>query len=215
MPIWCPKGIYIKFMLEGKWRIDKLYDYTDSKGIPSNHSYGFNYGALIGRIELDKKFERQFVVTDEGEIFVKKESPLFLRQNLPKNLKMSPKGKLDVSIYDGIYMSIDKINNKLGRIETGTIDDDNNEKKEQIKINEIINNQQINIPSKLSTHTNIEIETKEFEKKIRRHFNNLRMNPTMFYKKYLKLNSKLIYTEKYLKKKLKVLQRNNLVENQT
>ena len=55
MPIWCPKGVYIKFRVEGKWRIDKLYDYTDSKGISSNHSSGFNYGALIGRIGLDKK----------------------------------------------------------------------------------------------------------------------------------------------------------------
>jgi hypothetical protein len=43
MPIWCPKNEYIKFKVEGKWRIDKLYDYTDSKGIPSNHSKGFKY----------------------------------------------------------------------------------------------------------------------------------------------------------------------------
>ena len=74
MPIWCPKDVYIKFRVEGKWRIDKLYDYTDSKGIPSNHCAGFNYGALVGRIGLGEKF----VVADEVAILVKKEGPLFL-----------------------------------------------------------------------------------------------------------------------------------------
>ena len=33
MPIWCPKDVYIKFRVEGKWRIDKQYDYTDSKDL--------------------------------------------------------------------------------------------------------------------------------------------------------------------------------------
>ena len=80
MPIWCPKDVYIKFRVEGKWRIDKQYDYTDSKGMPSSHSAGFNYGALVGRIGLGKKF----MVTDEGAILSEKEGPLFLRQNLPK-----------------------------------------------------------------------------------------------------------------------------------
>ena len=118
MPIWCHKGIYLKFRVEGKWRIDKLYDYTDSKGIPSNHSSGFNYGALIGRIGLEKESEKEneknlkkgkdqkkgkdlkkgtnlindkeFVVVDEGAILVKEDGPLFLRQNLPKKLKIEP-----------------------------------------------------------------------------------------------------------------------------
>ena len=214
MPIWCPKGVYIKFRVEGKWRLDNLYDYTDSKGIPSNHSSGFNYGALIGRIGLDKKIDKQFIVTDEGTFLVKKGGPLFLRQNLPKNMKISPEGNLDVSIYDGVYMTIDEINNKLGWIETATIEVDENEKKEQIKTNEKVNNEKIS-SSKKGNQTSIEIEAKELEKKVRTHFNNLRMNPSLFYEKYLKLNSKYFYTEEYLKKKLKIIQRNNLVSNQT
>ena len=55
MPIWCPKNVYIKFRVEGKWRIDKQYDYTDSKGLKSNHSKNFNYGALIVRIGKKKQ----------------------------------------------------------------------------------------------------------------------------------------------------------------
>ena len=50
MPIWCPKNVYIKFKVEGKWRIDKNYEYTDSKGLKAYSSKGYNYGALIGRI---------------------------------------------------------------------------------------------------------------------------------------------------------------------
>lgn len=41
------------------------------------------------------------------------------------------------------------------------------------------------------------------------------MNPSLFYEKYLKLNTKCFYTEEYLKKKLKIIQRNNLADNQT
>ena len=38
MPIWCPKDAYIKFKVKGEWRIDKLYQYTTSKGLPSNNT---------------------------------------------------------------------------------------------------------------------------------------------------------------------------------
>ena len=203
MPIWCPKGIYIKFRVEGKWRIDKLYDYTDSKGMPSNHCHGFNYGALVGRIGLDKKF----VVEDEGTFLVKKEGPLYLRQNLPKNMKISPEGTLDVSVYDGIYMSIDEINKKLGWIENGTVDANNNGENSEKTNSEKKSN---GSPKKKSN----ELEEKELEKKLRTHFNNLRMNPSLFFEKYLNFNTNLFFTEKYLKNK-KLLQKNNLVENET
>jgi len=46
----------------------------------STHYGGFNYGALIGKIG----FGDIFVVADKGTILVKKEGPLFLRQNLPR-----------------------------------------------------------------------------------------------------------------------------------
>ena len=45
----------------------------------------------------------------------------------------------------------------------------------------------------------MEIE-KDFEKNLRTHFNNLRMNPTMYYEKYISINSSLIKTKEYLGK---------------
>ena len=127
MPIWCPKDVYIKFRVEGKWRIDKQYDYTDSKGMPSSHSAGFNYGALVGRIGLGKKF----MVTDEGAILSEKEGPLFLRQNLPKKMQLEPEGKLEVTVYDGEYKEIEEINNLIGWKENGTIEQNNNGNKKE------------------------------------------------------------------------------------
>ena len=228
MPIWCHKGIYLKFRVEGKWRIDKLYDYTDSKGIPSNHSSGFNYGALIGRIGLEKESEKEnekdlkkgkdqkkgkdlkkgtnlindkeFVVVDEGAILVKEDGPLFLRQNLPKKLKIEPEGKLIVTVYDGEYMKIDEINQKIGWFENGPIDTKdkaNNNSNQKSDKNSNNSNQKSEKSSNIKQ--NMEIE-KDFEKNLRTHFNNLRMNPTMYYEKYISINSSLIKTKEYLGK---------------
>ena len=224
LPIWCPKDVYIKFRVEGKWRIDKLYDYTDSKGIPSNHSAGFNYGALIGRIGLGKKF----VVVDEGTILAVKEGPLFLRQNLPKKMKVEPEGKLEVSIYDGIYMSINEINNRIGWIENGTVDNNNdninnNKNNESNENNEIMSEKNINNNCNISqslkslnsnsTKKNMDFDEKELEKKLRAQFNNLRMNPYMFYEKFVTFNTNLMLTKQYLEK-LKKEQVNSLHENE-
>ena len=192
MPIWCPENVYIKFRVEGKWRIDKIYEYTDSKGIPSNHSSGFNYGALIGRIGLGKKF----VVVNESCLLVKEEGPLFLKQNLPKNLKIEPEGKLEINIYDADFMEIKDINEKIGWKETGTIDHSNenantknNDDKKLINSNNIKN-------------VKLEMEEKELEKNLRKQLNNLRMNPTMFYEKYI--DKKLVETKEFLIKNEKV-----------
>ena len=190
MPIWCPENVYIKFRVEGKWRIDKIYEYTDSKGMPSNHSSGFNYGALIGRIGLGEKF----VVVDETAILVKKEGPLFLRQNLPKNMKIEPEGKLEISVYDGIYMRIEEINEKIGWKEHGAIDNNNENQN-----NEKNNIDKKSMKSSYSTKI-IDMEEKELEKNLRKQLNNLRMNPTLFYEKYINFNTNLIKTKKYLDK---------------
>ena len=190
MPIWCPENVYIKFRVEGKWRIDKIYEYTDSKGMPSNHSSGFNYGALIGRIGLGEKF----VVVDETAILVKKEGPLFLRQNLPKNMKIEPEGKLEISVYDGIYMKIEEINEKIGWKEHGAIDNSNENQN-----NEKNNIDKKSMKSSYSTKI-IDMEEKELEKNLRKQLNNLRMNPTLFYEKYINFNTNLIKTKKYLDK---------------
>ena len=199
MPIWCPKDVYIKFRVEGKWRIDKQYDYTDSKGMPSSHSAGFNYGALVGRIGLGKKF----MVTDEGAILSEKEGPLFLRQNLPKKMQLEPEGKLEVTVYDGEYKEIEEINNLIGWKENGSIEHNNNG-----------NNKERNNTNKKKSNNDLEKENKDLEKKLRNYFNNLRMNPSMFYEKYISFNQSLIWTKKYLDK-TQGQDKNPLAENET
>ena len=203
MPIWCPKNVYIKFRVEGKWRIDKQYDYTDSKGLKSNHSKNFNYGALIGRIgkknndELSEKEKEKktranslynqdnFLVANEAAFFVKEEGPLFLRPNLPKNMKINPEGKLEVFVYDGDYMSIPDINEKIGWLENATIV---GEKSERSKTKS---------PNKNKTNI-IELNEKEIENALIKNINNLRMNPSMYYEKYISFNTNYLWTKEYL-----------------
>ena len=203
MPIWCPKNVYMKFRVEGKWRIDKQYDYTDSKGLKSNHSKNFNYGALIGRIgkknndELSKKEKEKktranslynqdnFLVANEAAFFVKEEGPLFLRPNLPKNMKIKPEGKLEVFVYDGDYMSIPDINEKIGWLENATIV---GEKSERSKTKSS-NKNKANI---------IELNEKEIENALIKNINNLRMNPSMYYEKYISFNTNYLWTKEYL-----------------
>ena len=203
MPIWCPKNVYIKFRVEGKWRIDKQYDYTDSKGLKSNHSKNFNYGALIGRIgkknndELSEKEKEKktranslynqdnFLVANEAAFFVKEEGPLFLRPNLPKNMKINPEGKLEVFVYDGDYMSIPDINEKIGWLENATIV---GEKSERSKTKS---------PNKKKANI-IELNEKEIENALIKNINNLRMNPSMYYEKYISFNTNYLWTKEYL-----------------
>ena len=217
MPIWCPKGIYLKFKVDGKWRIDKLHEYTNSRGIPSNQSSGFNYGALIGRIGKGDLF----VVVDQGTVFVKEEGPLFLRQNLPKKVLVEPEGKLEVSVFDGIYTDVREINERIGWIENGTIDY-NNDENENIENSNIYNNNELldiynsrnnnilnfsvkntsinnSIKNSVNGNTSKNI-LKTLEKKLRTNLNNLRMNPNMYYEKFINFNKSLIMTKKYLDK---------------
>ena len=200
MPIWCPKNTYIKFRVEGKWRIDKLYEYTDSKGIPSNHSKGFNYGALIGRIGNGNKF----LVEDEKTFFVNEEGPLYLKQNLPKRMEIEPEGKIDVYVYDADYLSIDEINNRIGWLENGTNENDEDTN------NENTNNSNKNPKDKNNIKKK---EEKEYEKILRKNFNNIRMNPSMFIKNYSNYNTNLFKTKKFLEK-LKDVQLTSLENNE-
>ena len=216
MPIWCPKNVYIKFLVEGKWRIDKKYEYTDSKGLKSNNSKGFNYGALIGRIgkkinnktdenEKEKEKEKKkvntfvrdntFVIANEFTYLVKEEGPLFLRANLPKKMKIEPEGKLEVSIYDADYMDISEINEKIGWIENDinliNNNEDNNNNNENNKKS----------PNKNKGNISKEPNDKEIENNIRNNINNLRMNPSMYYEKYISFNANYLWTKEYLEKK--------------
>ena len=187
MPIWCPKNAFIKFKVKGKWRIDKLYPYTDSKGLPSNNKGGFGYGALIGRIGKGEKF----IVSDEKAIFVEEEGPLYMKQILPKNMKVEPEGSLEVFVYDGEYMDINEINEKIGWIENNDENEDENNQ------NDIFDDNSI----RMKKDDNIK---KDFENKIRNEMNNLRMNSMLFYEHFInKTNNKknnLTQSRKYLEK---------------
>lgn len=183
MPIWCNKNTYIKFKVEGKWKIGKLYEFTDSRGMPSNQSSGFNYGALIGRVGLEEKKFITFVIGNDSCILIKEEGPLFLRRHLPKKLKIEPEGKLEISVYDGEYMKYEEINKKIGWKENGEIEE---------------NFENENNVEKNNNKKNAAVEEKELEKNIFKQLNNLRMNPTKFYEKYI--NTKLLDTKEFLTK---------------
>ena len=182
MPIWCPKNSYIKFQVKGKWRIGKLFPYTDSKGLPSsNNTGGFGYGALVGRIGNGDKF----VVADDKAVMAKEGGALYLKQLLPKNMEIDPEGSLEVNVFDGEYMNYEEINKKIGWIENNTINVDEN-------------NQEENNGKKLSKKEIEEKEKTEFETKIRNEFNNLRMNPLLSYDQYISKTRNLTQTRKYL-----------------
>ena len=225
MPIWCPKDVFIKFKVEGKWRIDKLHEYTNSRGIPSNQTSGFNYGALVGRVGLGELF----VVVDQGTYLVKEEGPLFLRQNLPKKVKVHPEGKLEITVFDGIYMDIKEINDRIGWKENGPIDNisqnenieskrsNNNESDILVykSNNSLASNRSGNkskSKSKGKNNSNKKSNVKDLEKKLRIYLNNLRMNPSMYYEKYVGFNKKLIKTKEYLDK-INQNQNESLIEN--
>ena len=183
MPIWCPKGSYIKFYVKGKWRIDRLYPLTDSRGLPTNNKGGLGYGALMGRIGNGEKF----VVSDDKAVIVKEEGPLYMKQILPKYLKVNPEGSIEVKVYDGEYMEIEEINKRIGWTENNKINNDENNKEEK-KDNEI------------SKKEKEKKDKKDFENKIRNEYNNLRMNPLIFYEQYISKTRNMNQTKKYLEK---------------
>jgi len=101
-------------------------------------------------------------------------------------MKIEPEGKLEVEVYDGEFMEIKDINNKIEWKEQGTI--------EQILEDENNNNN-----NKSNKNKNMK-ENKEFEKKLRNHFNNLRVNKSLYYEKYISFNPSLKTLKKILDK---------------
>ena len=101
-------------------------------------------------------------------------------------MKIEPEGKLEVEVYDGEFMEIKDINNKIEWKEQGTI--------EQILEDENNNNN-----NKSNKNKNMK-ENKEFEKKLRNHFNNLRTNKSLYYEKYISFNPSLKTLKKILDK---------------
>ena len=118
-------------------------------------------------------------------------------------MKIEPEGKLEIEVYDGEYMDIKEINDRIGWKENETIEQIDNDKSNKNKEEE--NNSKI---------SNSEKENKEFEKKLKNYFNNLRMNPNLFYEKYISFNQSLIWTKKYLDK-TQSQDKNPLAENET
>jgi hypothetical protein len=117
IPIWFKKNEFIKFTTSGKWRIDKTYDFTDTKGMPTPNTLDFNYGACIARIGSSSPF---VILPNEFTYITKNEGPLYLRMNLPRKLKLSPEGKIEMNIYDGEVLPIEEIYERIGWKENNT-----------------------------------------------------------------------------------------------
>ena len=109
IPIWFEQDKYIKFKAEGKYRINENSAYHDSLGMPSTKK--FNYGAVIARIGSGEPF---VLPSKEFIYLTKTDGPLYLKINLPKNMKIKPEGKLKINVYDGKLMTRKEIYDKIG-----------------------------------------------------------------------------------------------------
>ena len=109
IPIWFEKDKFIRFKAEGKYRISENTEFHDSLGNPSSMKY--NYGAVIARIGSGEPFmipSKDFIYSTNVE------GPLYLKLNLPKNIKIKPEGKLKINIYDGELMTRKEIYARIG-----------------------------------------------------------------------------------------------------
>ena len=109
IPIWFENIQFIKFKTEGKYRINEDTVYHDSSGIPSSKK--INYGAVVARIGSGEPF---VIPSKEYVYSTKTDGPLYLKINLPKNMKIKPEGKLKISVYDGELLTRKEIYEKIG-----------------------------------------------------------------------------------------------------
>ena len=114
IPIWFKKNDFIKFETTGRWRIDKNYDFTNTKGMPTPKTLDFNYGACIARIGSGEPF---VILPENFTYTTKHEGPLYLKMNLPRRLEMRPEGIIKMYIYDGEVLPIEEIYKRIGWIE--------------------------------------------------------------------------------------------------
>ena len=114
IPIWFKKNDFIKFETTGRWRIDKNYDFTNTKGMPTPKTLDFNYGACIARIGSGEPF---VILPQNFTYTTKHEGPLYLKMNLPRRLEMRPEGIIEMYIYDGEVLPIEEIYKRIGWIE--------------------------------------------------------------------------------------------------
>ena len=108
------KKDFIKFRTLGNWRIDKAYDFTNTKGMPTPRTIDFNYGACIARIGSGEPF---VILPRSFTYITKHEGPLYLKMNLPKKLKMHPEGVIEMLIYDGEVLPLEEIYERIWWIE--------------------------------------------------------------------------------------------------
>ena len=140
LPIYVKKGKYVKFKVNGKWKIDSKFEYCSSIGIPSSNSLNFNYGALVGRIGSCEPF----LVKDELVQKAENSGTLYLRMNLPKNMKVEPVGSLNINIYDAEFLSVEEINKKIGWKESIIEKDDVQQSEIEYNLITHINNLRLN-----------------------------------------------------------------------
>ena len=114
IPIWFKKNDFIKFETAGRWRIDKNYDFTNTKGMPTPKTLDFNYGACIARIGSGEPF---VILPQNFTYTTKHEGPLYLKMNLPRRLEIRPEGIIEMYIYDGEVLPIEEIYKRIGWIE--------------------------------------------------------------------------------------------------
>ena len=226
IPIWFEKNTYIKFITKAKWRIDRKYYYTDSNGMPSSRSLGFNYGAAVARIGSGPNF---LLAHNELTYFNEFEGPLYLRMHLPKNIEVHPEGTMEVKVFDGTLMTLEEINSKIGWKEKNMNYTSNKSTDLENKLTTDINNLRMNpilFYENFIKNTTNTIWTEDFLKSAKSNNDNNQIsafstNNDLYncLKKYVKLNFKSIkmnlnkrgidkYSEK-LKKQINIYIKNN------
>lgn len=111
-PIWIEKNKEIKFAVSGKWRIDENGMDIPPEGIEKSHNKSlFNHGSLVGRV-LNNDY---FSISSNTEYTFKQSGPLLLKMNL-NTFQKFPYGELKIKIYGAVEMPFNKIEQKLGWI---------------------------------------------------------------------------------------------------
>ena len=195
IPIWFEKNVYIKFITKGKWRIDKSYEYTDSAGMPSSHSMNFNYGAAVARVGSGPSF---LLSPNEFTYYTNFEGPLYLKMNLPKKIKVSPEGTIEVKVFDGTLMSIEEINEKIGWKEKDMKYENKNSTEIENELTVNLNNLRMNpilFYEKNITNNKNKIWTENFLKQMKQNNDNngiipfsINNNCFLFLHNYIELN---------------------------
>ena len=111
-PIWIPKEEEIKFIVEGKWKLNKETE-CDCQGIQSdNNEYKFNDGALLGRVPKGELFQ----IYNGLKYISNISGPLVLKMNLNSVWEREkPEGSLKIKMYGARKIeNVDDLEEKMG-----------------------------------------------------------------------------------------------------